>query len=306
MARNYSHVIVIGVDGAGAWFENVDTPNFDEIFKNGAVTHNAVSSKPTISAECWASMLIGVGPEVHKLNNNIISTTPYDLNSPFPTIFKRIRTAYPDAKLGCYCDWNPITYGIVENTLGVSHDTARDVQLTPIVCDYIRKTQPDFLFIHFDSVDGAGHKYGYGLNEHKRSIHLVDKLIGDIYNTILECDMADDTLFMVIADHGGTNDENLRGSHGGWTDQEKYVTFAAVGKTVNQTKIQEMNIRDLAAIVLYAMGISLPQFCENGWTSQVPEGLFADPQVKEYKDISHLTGAAPRISKKQHTSEIDL
>ena len=60
MSRKYSHVIVIGVDGAGAWFKDADTPNFDRIFAKGAVTYRALSSKPTISAECWGLMLIGV------------------------------------------------------------------------------------------------------------------------------------------------------------------------------------------------------------------------------------------------------
>ena len=115
--------------------------------------------------------------------------------------------------------------------------------------------------------------------------------------------MLEDTLFVVIADHGGTNDENCKGSHGGWTDEEKYVTFAATGRGINKTEIEEMNIRDLAAIVLYAMGIKAPEFDENGWTSQIPEGLFAD-YGGEYRDISHLTGAAPRISKTHHESEL--
>lgn len=29
MTRKYSHVIVIGVDGAGAWFKDADAPGFD-------------------------------------------------------------------------------------------------------------------------------------------------------------------------------------------------------------------------------------------------------------------------------------
>jgi hypothetical protein len=109
---------------------------------------------------------------------------------------------------------------------------------------------------------------------------------------------------MVIADHGGANNENGGGSHGGWTDSEKYVTFAAVGENVKPGNIETMNIRDLAAIVLYAFGIKAPEFEENGWTAQIPEGLFEDADLPEYKDISHLTGAAPRISKIPHTSEL--
>ncbi len=303
MSRKYSHIIVIGVDGAGAWFRDADTPNFDRIFSSGAVTYNALSSKPTISAECWGSMLLGVGPEVHKLTNEIVSTTPYDVSSPYPSLFRRIREAFPESVLGSYCDWNPITHGIVENNANVSCATANDTELTPLVCDYIIKNKPDFLFIHFDSIDGAGHRSGYGLSEFLGRIHEVDKLIGDVHSATARAGILADTLFMVIADHGGTNDENCRGSHGGWTDEEKYVTFAATGKGVNCTHIREMNIRDLAAIVLYAIGIDAPDFDENGWTSQIPVGLFSGYDG-EYHNISHLTGAAKRISKVHHTSEL--
>ena len=304
MERKYSHIIVIGVDGAGSWFKDADTPNFDRIFKNGAVTYNALSSKPTISAECWGSMLIGVGPEVHKLTNRRVSTLPYPLWSKHPSVFRRIRRAYPKAELGSYCDWNPITKGIVERLMGVSHATARDKELTPLICDYIRQKKPDFLFVHFDSTDGAGHKNGYGTKEHISAIGEVDTLIGYVHSAVQEAGILEDTLFMVIADHGGTNPGNGKGgSHGGWTDEEKYVTFAAVGKGVSSKGIGEMNIRDLAAIILYGMGIEAPSFNEKGWTSQIPKGLFAEYEG-EYRDISHLTGAAERISREHHKSEL--
>ncbi len=303
MSKKYSHIVVIGVDGAGSWFKDADTPNFDKIFKNGAITYNALSSKPTISAECWGSMLIGVGPEVHKLTNKRVSVLPYPVWSNHPTVFRRIRKAYPKAELGSYCDWNPINKGIVEKGLGVNKQTAKDKELTPLVCSYICEKKPDFLFVHFDSVDGAGHSNGYGTENHIKAINSVDKLIADVYSAVKGAGILDDTLFMVIADHGGTNDEKGKGSHGGWTDEEKYVTFAAVGKDINSGEMGEMNIRDLAAIVLYALGIDIPAFNEKGWTSQIPKGLFSDYDG-EYCDISHLTGAAPRISKKHHVSEL--
>ena len=305
MGRKHSHVIVLGIDGAGSFIKDAVTPHFDEIFADGAVIYDALASNPSISAECWGSMLLGVGPEVHKLTNSIVSSTPYPADSPYPSLFRRIREAYPEAELGSYCDWNPITYGIVENNLGVSHDTANDDVLTPIICDYIKAKKPDFLFIQFDSVDGAGHKHGYGTPGHLKRIGEVDVLVNDVYTAAQDAGIIEDTLFIVIADHGGTNPGNGQGGgHGGWTDGERYVTFAAAGKGVNRIQLERMNIRDLAAIVLYSFGIGLPGFDEQGWTSQIPEGLFDDALIPEYRDISHLTGAAPRISKVPHTSEL--
>lgn len=297
--KPYNHVVVVGVDGAGSWFQTADTPNFDRIFQNGAVIFRALASNPTISAECWGSMLLGVGPEIHKLTNDIVSHQPYPVDSPFPSLFRRIRAALPDAVLGSFCDWDPITAGIVEQNLGVSHDTADDTKLTPVICDYIRREKPTFLFIQFDSVDGAGHSHGYGTPNYLQRLHEVDALIADVHQAVCDAGMANDTLFTVIADHGGHGT-----GHGGWTDEEKYVTFAATGKTVQPGTIDRMNIRDLAAVVLYALGIDRPAIDEQGWTSQIPEGLFSDRTIAPYRDLSHLTGAAPRVSKTPHTSEL--
>jgi predicted AlkP superfamily pyrophosphatase or phosphodiesterase len=297
--QKYKHVIVIGIDGAGAFIKDADTPNFDRIFQNGAVTYSALASNPTISAECWGSMLLGVGPEVHKLTNGIVSSTPYPTDSEFPSVFRQIRNVMPDAELGSYCDWNPITFGIVENNQNVANATAHDTDLMPMICDYIREKKPTFLFTQLDSVDGAGHGHGYGSEAHLRRIHEVDELMNDAYEAVKEAGILEDTLFIMIADHGGFGT-----GHGGWTDEEKYVTFAAAGKGVQKGAIEEMNIRDLSAIVLYALGIDAPAFDEQGWTAQVPAGIFADAVLPEYRDISHLTGAAPRRSKVAHTSEL--
>lgn len=301
--KRYEHVVVIGIDGAGAFIKDADTPCFDRIFEGGAVTYKALASNPTISAECWGSMLLGVGPEVHGLNNGIVSTVPYPADSAYPSLFRRIREKMPDAELGSFCDWNPITFGIVENGLNVASATARDDELMPMICDYIKEKKPTFLFTQLDSVDGAGHKFGYGTAEHLARIHEVDGLVNDAYAAVNDAGIGDSTLFMVIADHGGTPFDGKGASHGGWSDAEKLVTFAAAGRGVQKCRIEEMNIRDLAAIVLYALGMDAPEFNENGWTSQVPAGIFADAALPEYRDISHLTGAAPRISNIPHTSE---
>jgi len=302
--QKYKHVIVIGIDGAGAFIRDADTPNFDRIFENGSVTYRALASNPTISAECWGSMLLGVGPEVHGLTNAVVSARPYPVDSPFPSLFRRIREKMPDAVLGSFCDWNPITYGIVENNQNVETATGRDDALMPLICDFIREKKPVFLFAQLDSVDGAGHKFGYGSKEHYQRIHEVDVLVKNAYDAACDAGILEDTLFVVIADHGGTPFDGKCASHGGWSDAEKLVTFAACGKGVKKGETGEMNIRDLAAIVLYALGLEAPCFDEAGWTSQIPENLFEDDSLPPYRDISHLTGASPRVSKAPHTSEL--
>lgn len=306
--KRFGHVIIIGIDGGGSFVREADTPNFDRIFQNGAVTYRAWASKPSISAECWGSMLTGVSPAVHGLTNAVVSERAYPSDSPFPTVFRRIRGAYPDAELGAFCDWGPIINGIVEADAGVTTLSERDAALIPKAAAYIRERRPAFLFIHSDSVDGAGHRSGYGTPEHLAQIGVVDGYIGEIYRAAEDAGMADDMLFCVICDHGGTCDPRedgtgFKGSHGGWTAGEKFITFAAAGHGVRAGEIAEMNIRDTAAVVLYALGIPAPEFAREGFTAQIPQRLFEDADC-EYRDISDETGAEPRISEVHHTSRL--
>lgn len=300
----YRHVIVVGVDGAGRFFREADTPSFDRIFRDGSVTYRAYASNPSISAECWGSMLTGVSPKVHGLTNSVVAAEPYPENSPFPTLFKRIHTACPDYVLGCYAEWSPVFFGMCEHSLPVWRETAPDTYLTPAICSFIELKKPNFLFIQLDSVDGAGHKNGYGSAAYLARLHEVDAMIGRIYEATERAGILDDTLFIVIADHGGTYDgEGQPGHHGGWTENERLVTFALRGTDIRPGEMGDANVRDLAAIVLYALGIPAPDFAEEGWTSQIPEDLFLEEGIPPYRDISAESQAIPRVSCIPHTEE---
>jgi len=305
--KKFKHVVIYGMDGGGAFVKFANTPNIDRIFEKGAYTFRAYASNPSISAECWGSMLLGVSPAVHKMTNEYITNNEHPLTSKWPSLYRRIREAYPDAKLGAFCDWYPIINGIVEHDIGVTTFSDRDEELTRRACEYIKSEKPDFLFFHSDSVDGAGHGNGYGTVAHLNQIAAVDVYINQIYQAIVDAGMEEDTLFCLICDHGGTLDKTgefgkYRGGHGGWSNEEKLITFAAIGKGVKGGEIEEMNIRDIASVVLYALGIPAPEFEREGWTSQIPANLFED-YAPEYKDISDETGAEPRVSKIRHTSQ---
>jgi hypothetical protein len=312
VSKIYKHVVVLGVDGAGAFFEEADTPVIDDIFDGGAVTYQMLSENPTISAQCWGAMLHGVTSDVHGLTNSIVSSTPFPTDSRFPSVFRVIRSNNPDAKLASFSHWNPINVGIIEDGLGVHKETAgTDKELTEKIVTYLKEEAPTFLFVQFDDVDAAGHTNGYGTQEQLVKISEIDTYVSDIYNAYDNLDVLDDTLFIVTADHGGSGK-----NHGGLTDGEKYVMFAAAGESVAEGEIEDMEIRDTAAVVLHALGYNIP----DTWTARVPSGLFEGVEATErpvwvdkespryhetqptpaYNSDSYITSVLPNVNLKTY------
>lgn len=264
----YKYAAVIGIDGMGKFNSQTDTPNLDRIFSHGAVAWSAISQNPTISAQNWGAMLLGATPLVHKLTNGSISNEEYT-NDALPSLFRRIRESDSDCYLASVCNWNPINHGIVENGLGVEKLTApNDKLLTPMILECVSK-KPKFLFVQLDDVDGAGHSGGYGTEQHYEEIKRADGYVGEIYEAYEKAGIIDDTLFIVVSDHGG-----VRNGHGGYTDTEKYVFMGIAGKDVLENYISYAETRDIAAIVLYGLGLEIPEYDDEGFTSQVPEGIW--------------------------------
>ena len=269
----YKHVVIVGVDGAGSFFKDTPTPNMDAIFSEGAITYTGITETPSISAECWTSLMHGVNASVHKITAN--SQGSYPIDSAYPSFFRVIRENDDSAVLGSYTTWNTINNLIVEDGIGITKVgwSGTDADLTNKICNYVEASNPNLLYIQFDNVDAAGHSYGFGSDEHLAKITETDALIGKIYNSYVSEGIIDDTLFIVTTDHGGTKvaSGSYLGNHGGETPEEKNITFAARGKTVIKGgAINDFEIRDTAAIVLYALGYEQPKT----WTARVPSGLF--------------------------------
>ena len=293
----YKHVVIIGADGAGAFFRETDTPRCDEIFGGQATTYTCRVGMPSMSAQGWGSILHGVLPEYHGLTNDIIKNTPYPASSPYPSVFKVVRNAMPDAVLASFVEWNPINVGIVEDGLDVEKGTgADDAEVTGKILAYLKDNTPTLMFVQFSSPDDIGESSGFGTDIYLATISTVDALIGSIYDKLKAKDLLDETLFIVTADHGGINK-----GHGGDTDVERNVFLGVSGKTVADDTIVEAEARDVAAIAAYALGVE----CPAAWTGRVPAGVFKDvkeaaPHMdpgEEYR--GHETEPTPALSEIQ-------
>lgn len=270
----YEHVFIIGIDGAGAAFEKCDTPNFDRIFEKNAYRHNAVTEYVTVSAQNWGSILTGVSYDMHGLDNDVTGKQQRSSDTEYKTIFYYARQQFPNEKLVSFCHWGNINYGIIENDLHVRKvSRLSDALVAESIVSYFRHgNAPKLMFVQLDDVDHAAHTYGGFSDEYYEAVEKVDVYLGDIYDAIDERDLMQNSLFIVVADHGET-----AGGHGGQTPEESSAVLAVAGHSVNKMILPEtVHNRDVSAIALYALGIEQPE----QFISTVPEGLFGESHVK--------------------------
>ncbi|MBR0297757.1 MAG: alkaline phosphatase family protein [Bacteroidales bacterium] len=282
----YKHVFIIGVDGGGAYFRETNTPRCDEIFMHQATTYQSLMALPTMSAQGWASILHGVLPKFHGCTNDIIAANPYPKNSRYPSIFRVVREAMPDAELASFVEWNPINIGIVEDGFGVEKQTGNgDAEVIGKILNYLNSKTPTLMFVQLSSPDDVGESKGFGSDIYLATLSTVDALVGGIYDKLKQKEILDETLFIVTADHGGINK-----THGGDSDLEKYVFMGVAGKTVDHSTIVGAEGRDVAAIAAYALGLDNPET----WTGRLPGGVFKDVPVADEHQEQDLPGTEYR------------
>lgn len=263
----YDRVYVIGFDGGGNFFRNTPTPNIDRVFEGGSVTHFARTTVPTLSGQCWSSILHGVSPVLHRLSNDRCSEEELTSDFPYPSVFRVARRQYPDAVLASFNNWNAINHGIVENDIGVIKGHGTDDEITDKICECIEKDDPKLLFVQFDLPDECG-GYGFGSPYQLGLITHCDALFGRIYDTAERKGITENLLVILTADHGGRPD----GNHGDDSDAEKYVSYFVRGKTVICGTPADVETLDTASVVAFALGCTQPDI----WSSRVPEGMFSD------------------------------
>lgn len=82
-------------------------------------------------------------------------------------------------------------------------------------------TGDDFVFAHFISIDSYGHQYSIFHPKIEKSIERIDNYLWTIYNQ-----MSDDTLLVVLSDHGALDN----GAHGGCSEPELASSCAFISK----------------------------------------------------------------------------
>src|SRR5262249_14743766 len=114
--------------------------------------------------------------------------------------------------------------------------------------------QPPLMFVHFSDPDEAGHASGWASEKYKHSVAQTDKCLGVILEALDKHGLADSTLVILSADHGGHNH-----TPPGALLIDREIPWIARGRGVRADyKIHgAISTVDTAATALYALGLPI-------------------------------------------------
>lgn len=262
--KGIEHVVLIGSDGFGGFMlrNHADKlPNIAALASRGSSTTQMRSVLPSSSAVNWASILMGAGPELHGYTD-WGSKTP-DLPSrvttehgTFPDLVYMVRKTFPKAEIGVIYNWDGIGY--LFDTVGVSKNLLcqTEEQVTSNAVEYLAAKKPKFSFFYLAEPDHTGHTKGWGSKEYIEMCQKIDGYVGRIINGVKAAGMAEKTVIIFIADHGGINT-----GHGGKSMVEMQVPYIVAGRGVKSgyTIPESMMVFDNAGVISHILGIDMPQ-----------------------------------------------
>lgn len=275
------HVFVIGIDAMSSQgLEKASTPNMDYLIENGAVCRRVRTVLPSSSSSNWASMLAGAGVEVHGVLSNDWEPGEYNLlpvvkteYGMFPTVVSVVREQLPDDKIGMIYHWSGFGRLFEKNIASVDKSYETEKATAEALADYIRIEKPTFTFTQLDDVDHQGHKHGHMTEGYLEGITEVDKCVGEIHQAIRDAGIENESLIMIVSDHGG-----IGYGHGGNTWEEVTTPFILYGKGVKKgvEVSDQVYMYDVAPTITYALGLNAPQV----WTGRPIRTAFVGNESK--------------------------
>jgi len=257
------HVIIVGVDGLSTdGVREANTPTLHDMMKKGSWSLHARGVLPTTSGANWASIIDGVGPEQHGVTSNDWKVGEFNFPTSvigsggfFPSIFQVLSEQHPEWEVASIYEWDG--FGNLYDHRFVDYDAhGKDPDDTAgLAAAYIKAKRPNFLFVHLDLVDDAGHTYGHGSPRYYEAVTKADALIAKIRQASVDAGIADDTVILVTSDHGGVGK-----GHGGETLAELEIPWITAGKNIKPGVELDLPINtfDTTATVAWLLGAKIP------------------------------------------------
>ncbi|MFO0968359.1 MAG: alkaline phosphatase family protein [Gemmataceae bacterium] len=242
-------VLIIGIDGCRPdALLKAKAPHLHGLIKNGAFSAEALTGDMTSSGPGWSSMLTGVWREKHGIRDNKFENA--DLKT-YPHLFVRLKEKRPTARTASIVHWAPINEKIIA-ACDVVITRKTDAEVCAEAEKVLTAPQLDAIFVHFDDVDGAGHKHGFhpSVPAYLEAITAADDRVGRLLAALAKRAKTEDWLILVSTDHGGKGK-----GHGGKSAEERTVFVIVQGGKAKGTIAGPCGVVDVAVTALDHLGV---------------------------------------------------
>ncbi len=248
--------VFIIVDGISAdQLERAQAPAMRRIGETGRYLRmyqggraGSYTESPTISAVGYNNVLTGVWYNKHNVPDNDIKEPNYH----YPTIFRLMRDAKPEASLAIFSSWEDnrtklVGEGLEQtgnlaldeafdgyelDTLNYPHDAERqfmsriDSVVSLRAAETILDKSPDLSWVYLEFSDDMGHKYGDS-PQFRQAIQKMDQAVARVYDAVekREKEFGEDWLVIITTDHG--RDEKTGRGHGGQSYRQRSAWLIA-------------------------------------------------------------------------------
>ena len=253
------HVLVVSIDGLRPdLLLLANTPHARDMMARGCYTMWAQTTPQSITLPSHVSMLAGVTPNRHGILWNSDLPLEYPLYPNVPTLFEAAkRHGYTTAVVAGKDKFDVFDRpGVLDWRWIPSKGTVRTQAVIEPACDVIKQHKPGAMLVHLPSVDSVGHDKGWGTPEQIKAIEEADKCLGWLIAALEDAEIADSTLMIVSADHGGATK-----GHGPEDPRSRHIPWIATGpglrKGYDLTREPKLVVKteDTFATSCWALGI---------------------------------------------------
>lgn len=267
IAARAKRAILVMLDGCRPdAIAQADAPNIQALQTTGAATGSGQSIMPSITLPCHTSIFYSLPPSVHGIDSNTWRELPVACPSLIDVV---AQTGYDTA---AFYTWEPLrdmaAPGSVDVVAHRSLSWRHFDELTELIPDTIVAKRPTFSFVYLEATDALGHLYGWMSRGYLYALERADEAVGKLVRSLDAANLLEDTLLVIMADHGGHG----RG-HG--TDSPEDMTvpiiFAGAGIRAGHAIQEQVTLMDVAPTILAALDIPRP----DAWQGRVLHEIFA-------------------------------
>lgn len=257
-----SHVVIVSLDGLRPdVLLRADAPNLRALMARGAFTMWAITTRVAVTLPSHTSMLTGVPPAKHGVTWNDDRWVGQPKYPAVPTLFTLAhRAGLTTAMFAGKAKFAALlTPGDVDWSFAPPKGTQRDSSVAARAARVILEHAPNVLFVHLPDGDLTGHDHGWGSPEQLAVVANADRCVGRLLAAIARRGLADSTVIIVSADHGGSNHR-----HGGLDERSQAIPWIAAGPGIRQgldlTSItdDDVHTEDTFATACTVLGLPLP------------------------------------------------